>query len=318
MADEFLECQRELLRLQEGVITRRQALTAGLTEKAIVVRLHGGRWQRLQAGVYGTFSGEPPRTAILWAAVLRAGPDAALSHQTAAELYGLTDAPAPLIHLTVPSGSPVSRPSGTVVHYSGRLGQTRHPALLPPRTRVEDSVLDLVGNMTSLDQAVGLISRAVGGRRTTARLILAALAGRPRMRWRADLIRVLDITAQGALSLLEYRYVTRVERPHGLPRGTRQHRVSRGGSHQYQDVSYEEYALVVELDGVAAHPLESRWRDARRDNANTAYGLATLRLGYVDVSERSCESAAIVGQALLHRGWRGTLRPCGRTCRALI
>ena len=318
MADRFLESQRDLLRLQEGVITRRQALAAGLTEKAIVVRVQGERWRRLQAGVYATFSGEPPRTAVLWAAVLRAGPGAVLSHQTAAELYGLTDAQAPLIHLTVPNGSPVTRPSGTVIHYSRRLEQARHPAFLPPRTRVEDSVLDLIGNMTSLDEAVSLISRAVGRRRTTAPLILAALASRPRMRWRADIIRVLDIAAEGAHSLLEYRYVTRVERPHGLPRGARQHPVSRGGSRQYQDVSYDEYMLVVELDGLAAHPLETRWRDARRDNVNTAYGLATLRLGYVDVSDRSCESAAVVGQALQRRGWPGTIRRCGRTCRALI
>jgi hypothetical protein len=318
MADRFLESQRDLLRLQEGVITRRQALAAGLTEKAIVVRVQGERWRRLQAGVYATFSGEPPRTAVLWAAVLRAGPGAVLSHQTAAELYGLTDAQAPLIHLTVPNGSPVTRPSGTVVHYSRRLEEARHPAFLPPRTRVEDSVLDLIGNMTSLDEAVSLISRAVGRRRTTAPLILAALASRPRMRWRADIIRVLDIAAEGAHSLLEYRYVTRVERPHGLPRGARQHPVSRGGSRQYQDVSYDEYMLVVELDGLAAHPVEARWRDARRDNTNTAYGLATLRLGYVDVSDRSCESAAVVGQALQRRGWPGTIRRCGRTCRALI
>jgi hypothetical protein len=96
MADRFLESQRDLLELQQGVITRRQALAAGLTEKAIVVRLQGERWQRLQAGVYATFSGEPPRTAVLWAAVLRAGPGAVLSHQTAAELYGLADAPARL------------------------------------------------------------------------------------------------------------------------------------------------------------------------------------------------------------------------------
>src|SRR6516225_861686 len=274
MADRFLESQRDLLRLQEGVITRRQALAGGLTEKAIVVRVQGERWQRLQAGVYATFSGEPPRTAVLWAAVLRGGPGAVLSHQTAAELYGLTDAQAPLIHLTVPNGSPVTRPSGTVVHYSRRLEEARHPAFLPPRTRVEDSVLDLIGNMTSLDEAVSLISRAVGRRRTTAPLILAALASRPRMRWRADIIRVLDIAAEGAHSLLEYRYVTRVERPHGLPRGARQHPVSRGGSRQYQDVSYDEYMLVVELDGLAAHPVEARWRDARRDNTNTAYGLA--------------------------------------------
>lgn len=93
MADPFLECQRELLESQRGVITRRQALAAGMTGKAIVVRLRSERWQRLQTGVYATFTGEPSREALLWAAILRAGPRAVLSHQTAAELYGLLDAP---------------------------------------------------------------------------------------------------------------------------------------------------------------------------------------------------------------------------------
>src|SRR5262249_8575279 len=63
MGDELLECQRDLLRLQQGVISRRQALAAGPTVKAMGVRLGSGGWQRLQPGVYTTFSGEPPRTA---------------------------------------------------------------------------------------------------------------------------------------------------------------------------------------------------------------------------------------------------------------
>jgi len=135
MRDEILRSAHSLLRCQRGVLTRAQAIDAGLTDGAIAVRLRSGRWQRLHTGVYATFSGEPPRDSRLWAAVLRAGPRAALSHQTAAELYGLTvpshglAVPAPMIHVTVPSGSPVTRPAGTIVHYSGRLEQTRHPVL---------------------------------------------------------------------------------------------------------------------------------------------------------------------------------------------
>ena len=56
----------------------------GFTDSAIAARLRSGRWQRLHAGVYATFSGDPLRQAWLWAAVLRAGRAAVLSHQTAA------------------------------------------------------------------------------------------------------------------------------------------------------------------------------------------------------------------------------------------
>lgn len=243
-----------LLRRQSGVLARRQALDAGLTDKAIAVRLRSGRWQRLHAGVYAAFSGEPPRAARLWAAVLRAGPAAALSHHTAAELYGLLSAPVPMIHVTVPSGSQVARPDGVVVHYSGRLAQSRHPLLLTPRTRVEDTVLDLTQACGGMDEAVSLILRAGASRRTTPGLLLAALRRRPRVRWRAPLVHALRAAADGVQSLLEFRYVNRVERPHDLPPAHRQNPVRHGGRHQYQDLAYEEYALVVELDGRQAHP----------------------------------------------------------------
>jgi hypothetical protein len=75
--------------------------------------------------------------------------------------------PTPMIHVTVPSGSPITRPVGTVVHYLGGLDQTRHPVLTPPRTRIEDSVLDLIEICGSMDEAVSLILRANASRRTT-------------------------------------------------------------------------------------------------------------------------------------------------------
>src|SRR5690348_1788143 len=79
------------------------ATTGGrLNAQMITTRLERGRWQQLQWGVYATFSGPPPRQAWLWAAVLRAGPGAVLSHLTAAELHGLLDTPAEAIFVRSP------------------------------------------------------------------------------------------------------------------------------------------------------------------------------------------------------------------------
>lgn len=308
------EIPAELLRFQRGVLTRSQAIEAGLTDKAIAVRLRTGRWQRLHTGVYATFSGAPPRAAWLWAAVLRAGPSAALSHHTAAELYGLLTEPAPAIHVSVPSGSQVARPRGVVMHYSGRLGQSRHPALAPPRTRVEDSVLDLAEISPGADEAASLILRAVASRRTTPDRLLEAMRRRPKMRGRDGLLQALGAAADGAHSLLEYRYIHRVERPHGLPPGRRQAPVRMGGRTQYQDLSYEGHALVVELDGRAAHPQWFRWADIRRDNATAATGQVTLRYGWDDVTQHPCRTAQEVAAALREHGWQGTLRRCGSGC----
>jgi hypothetical protein len=315
MADDVPERLRALLITQHGVLSRAQALDGGMTDKAIKAKLRSGRWQRRQLGVYATFSGEPPRSALIWAAVLRGGSGAALSHQTAAELSGLLATPEPLIHVTVPSGAQVARIPGAVLHYSGRLAQARHPVLEPARTRIEETVLDMGQAAGTLDRALGWVFLACGSRRTTAERIAATMALRPRMRWRADLAMALDVAREGAHSLLEFRYVNRVERPHGLPVGTRQHPVRRGGRRQYQDVLYQAFGVVVELDGRAAHPEEFRRRDTRRDNANIAAGQVTLRYTWADVTERACSAAGEVAGALMRRGWLGAPRRCGRTCR---
>jgi hypothetical protein len=238
-----------------------------------------------------------------------------LSHQTAAEIYGLVNERPGPIHLTVPSGTHVARRPGIVLHYSGRLPQTRHPVLLPPRTRIEETILELAHAAGSLEAALDWVFRGCGSRLTTAGRIGEAMSRRPRMRWRGDLSHALDLARDGVHSLLEWRYADGVERPHGLPCGTRQRRVQRGGRSQYQDVSYDSFATIVELDGRVAHPADSRWRDIQRDNANVAEGWVTLRYGWSDVTERKCEVAAEVGATIRQYGWSGLLRLCGSGCR---
>jgi hypothetical protein len=309
-----VQCDDDPLMTQRGVLSRPQAISMGFTDSAIAARLRSGRWQRLHAGVYATFSGDLPRQAWLWAAVLRAGRAAVLSHQTAAELHGLASEQAPAIHVLVPSGTPVAPISGVSLHYSRRVGAARHPALLPPRTRIEETVLDLAA-ASSLDSALSWTLRACGSRRTTPDKISAAMLMRSRVRWRSELSEVLGLAADGVHSLLEYRYVNQVERPHELPTGRRQRAVRRAGRRQYQDVDYEPYELIVELDGQAAHPESLRWTDIRRDNANAAAGQVTLRYGWADVTQRPCHVAAEVGGALARRGWAGAPRRCCRTCK---
>jgi hypothetical protein len=202
---------------------------------------------------------------------------------------------------------------GVRLHRSRRVGAARHPALTPPRTRIEETVLDLAGAASGLDEACGWITRAVGRRLTTPGRLSAALEQRARMRWRPGLTELLAADAVGAHSVLEYRYLRDVERPHGLPRGTRQALVRRGSRTEYRDVLYDGYGLAVELDGRLAHPAETRWRDIHRDNAAAADGLVTLRYGWSDIRQRPCQVAAEVAAVLAHRGYREA-RPCAPDC----
>lgn len=299
---------------QADAIARSQGSTAGVAAHTMRNRVRDGRWQRLQRGVYATFSGEPLRETVLWAALLRAGPGAVLSHQTAAERHGLIDEPSPVIVITVPaSRSPARTPiPGVVIHRSDAIVRTRHPAMLPPCTRVEDTVLDLIQVAPTFDDAYTWICRAIGRRRTTTDRIQLAMTARKRMRWRQEIALALGDAADGALSVLEYRYVHRVERPHRLPAARRQARVRHSTGNRYLDNIYDEYGACVELDGTAAHPADEQWRDKRRDNVNTINGLVTLRLGLLDLGDRRCETAMGVATLLRRHGWTGSPHPCPR------
>lgn len=301
---------RQLLEDQDGVLHMTQAIEAGMSPDHVRNQARSGRWQRIQRGVYATFTGKPPRRAELWAALLRAGPGAVLSHQTAAELYGLLDSRSPAIHVTVPHETNPTRRAkipGVVIHRSRSVSRARHPALAPPRTRVEETVLDLVECSKSFDEAYDWICRAIGGRRTTAKRLRAALDARPRFRWRRDIELALGDADKGVLSLLELRYVRGVERPHGLPTAKRQARIRQRTGSRYLDNLYEDYRVCVELDGTAAHPAHEQWLDKRRDRKiRVEEKIETARFGFLDLinSRKQCETAAQIAAILADRGPR--------------
>jgi very-short-patch-repair endonuclease len=316
-------CQ-ELLELQHGVIARWQIAQTGQGSRIADPQLHIGRWQPLYRGVYATFTGRPSRMALLWAAVLRAGPGAALSYETAAELDRLIDKPSRCIHVTVGPVRQVILSSREcqgsapkiIVHRSARLDQARHPARIPARTRIEETTFDLIEASPSIDQALAWLASACGRWLTTPELLLGSMTARPRLRWRTELTRALTDVGDGIHSLLEWHYVRDVERSHGLPRGKRQAISKVGGRTRYLDNHYREFGVAVELDGRAAHPLEARWRDIHRDNASAEAGIVTLRYGWADVAEEPCRVAAEVARVLRHHGWMGRPRACGPGCAA--
>lgn len=304
----------ELVVRQCGVLTRQQAYACWLTKGQVEARLGSGRWRLVLGRVLATFTGAPPREAVLWAAVLRAGRGAVLSHDTAAELQGLSDQPSAAVHVTVPADRRVQPVSGVVIHISARAAASRHPTRLPPQTRVEETILDLVQRSRTVDDALGWLTRAVGRRLTTAARIEAAMGRRAKLRWRSELRAAVADTAQGCHSPLELRYLRDVERAHRLPTGERQAVRERRGGRWYDDVHYRGYRTRVELDGRAAHPADRRWRDIRRDNSAAVNGETTLRFGWSDVATDTCFTAAQVAAVLRRNGWPGRPCPCGPDC----
>jgi hypothetical protein len=302
---------------QHGALTREQAMNAGLSRRLIAARLDSGRWQRLHRGVFATFSGPVPRETQLWGAVLRVGEHAVLSHHTAAELWRLSDASPDPIHLTVPRKAASSAIPGLVLHFSSRIEEARHPARLPPQTKLEETALDLADLARTAEDAVAWPIRACQRRLTTADRVLVALEARGRARWRRDVADAIPDIRAGVHSPLELRYARNVERRHGLPRGDRQARVIRGVALQYLDVLYADHGVIVELDGVLAHAGDGKGRDMRRDNANTLGGYQTLRYSWVPVAYHACATALEVFSLLRRNGLRTPFRPCGKECAAM-
>jgi very-short-patch-repair endonuclease len=117
-----------------------------------------------------------------------------------------------------------------------------------------------------------------------------------------------DVDA-GAHNTAEVRYVRDVERAHGLPVATRQR--SAGGGSRVHDNVYEEYGLVVEVDGRLKHGgWDKRVRDGRRDRRALLSTGVTIRVFWGDVCGLRCHTAVEVGQILGARGWAGRPHPC--------
>jgi hypothetical protein len=306
---------RNLIRYQSGVITRSQALRAGLSADVIKFRVSSDRWRQIHRGVYATFTGMPSRSAYLWAAVLCAGPGAMLSYETAAELQRLTDRPGEIIHVTVPEERRVRAIRGVSIHRSARaveavLGQSN-----PPRTRVEETVLDLTQTAATFDDVCGWVTRAFARDLTDEERLRAAMRQRPKLRWRADLYELIAAAAGGDHSVLEYRYDRDVERAHGLPEPVRQAPFAGpDGRRGRRDRVYREWGVVVELDGWLGHGPEDQWRDKARDNAAAVDGAQTLRYGWTNVRWHACATALQVAKVLKVHGWDGWPRPCSPGC----
>jgi hypothetical protein len=147
-------------------------------------------------------------------------------------------------------------------------------------------------------------------RLTTPARLRETLASYPRLPGRALLAAVLDDVATGAYSVLERRYLPRVERPHGLPRAQRQGAFTQGSRSGFRDVQYVAQRVTVELDGRLGHEFAvDQWVDLERDLFAAVDEQLTIRLGWGLVA-KPCRLAVLMGGVLRSRGWVGQASAC--------
>lgn len=297
---------------QSGLVTRAQALDGGLTGRAIDWKVERGLWTRVHSGVYLTTPGRDDWGLRAVAALLKAGPGSALHGRSAGFAWGLVTSAPSHIEVVIPASRRVRPVEGVVIRRSRLVAARVHPTEWPHRIDAEHTVLDLAAR-SDFDRLVGLTVKALQLKIAAAESLRAALAQRRGFDFRAELDAALTDVAEGAESPAEVRYLRDVEQAHGLPAGVRQIPIDGGAGRR--DVEYDEWGLIVEVDGRLGHTgWGARQGEGRRDRKAATTGRLTVRCHWVDLVPAGCELAADLALILSRRGWRGRPRRCGDPC----
>jgi len=245
---------------QHGVIATWQLIAIGLCHDAIRYRTKAGRLHRIHHGVYAVGHRKLTRQGHWMAAVLAYGPDAVLSHRTAAALWGIGQS-SWKIDVTTPHGN------------RGRAQIRAHRAVLHsediavregiPVTSVARTILDLAAQL-SQDSLTRLIEESDRRELFDLRALDRAIARRPRVAGVVRLRAVLTAYRGTAdtRSRLERDFRALIARA-GLPEP--QFNVVVAGL--TVDVYWPQWKLVVELDGDPYHNNPSAFESDRLRDA---------------------------------------------------
>jgi len=184
-----------LLRQGHDVVSVADLVNAGVSRQVIARRVRTGRWQRPLPRVIVAHSGPLTDDQRRRAALIYGGPDAMLSHESAASVLGLRVVEE-FVHITVPHGSPKPNVAFVVVH------QTRATA---PASQsfgglrcvgIARTVIDVACGMTLLNDVRALVADSVQRGLTTA-VALSLEAERAPRHCPAFLRRALEEVAAG-------------------------------------------------------------------------------------------------------------------------
>ncbi|MEK9508957.1 type IV toxin-antitoxin system AbiEi family antitoxin domain-containing protein [Gemmatimonadota bacterium Y43] len=284
-----------IARRQHGVVSRRQALEAGLGSTTVHRRVEAGRWVRLQHGVYRVGIVPAP---LEWAAAvcLAVGADAVISHTSAAYLRGwMSGEPPEPPHITVPGRRPRAR-VGLRLHGVPSLATSeKDRASGFPVTGAERTLLDIASMLATRDLERVVAHALKNDELSVAQLdhLRARCRGRPGC---GKLRAVIDQSggARFTRSEAEARFLELIrsaELP--IPRTN-----ARLGPFEL-DAIWTRERVVVEVDGYAFHRSRDRFEsDRRKDAWLMARGYRVIRVTWRQLTEHPTRTAVQVGRAL--------------------
>lgn len=299
----------------EGVLTTTQALTC-LKRTELRWRVDSGKWQRPCHGVVVAHSGPLSDTQLLRVALTRWGPQAVLAGLTAAKLdnfRGFDDkspvADVPVYILTPPGTKRRTAPSGltVIVHQSKLLSEKDvHPLRRPRRTRIARSLVDAAAWMPTDRGAMAVLAAGVQQGKARVTDLRAVIDRAGMVRRRGLMLGILGDIEGGAQALSELDFTRKVVRQFKLPEPSRQvaKRDSRN-RRRWIDVVFEEWKVVVEIDGAQHIQPIDQWDDMERDNDFEMDGYRVLRFPAWLVRDKPELVAKKVLDALRRGGYRG-------------
>jgi very-short-patch-repair endonuclease len=270
---------------QHGVVSRAQLVDAGVSKRAIELRVGSSHLLRLHRGVYAVGHARLRREGH-WLAAVLAVPGAALSHRDAAGLHGLRPANHRDVDVTGRHAH-ASRP-GIRFHRTAVLGAEDVATVDGiPVTTVARTLVDLAG-VVPRDHLVKAIKEAERQRvfdLTAVKAAMARTAGRRGPGHRALSEAIEEYVALGLSathSFLEDVFLRRV-RDAGLPRPS----VNALVEGFQVDAVWRRRRVVVELDGWTDHGTRRGFEEDReRDALLTAAGWRVVRLTHRQVVRR--------------------------------
>ena len=282
---------------QHGVVAAWQLRELGVSQSWIETRLRRGSLLRVYRGVYAVGHAAITWEGRLMAAVLACGPDAVLSHRSAAQLWGLMPRRSIAVELTRPRRA---KPLPTIApHVSPLQPDEVEEAWGIPVTSVARTMLDIAPlvderglerawnemEVRELRDPVGVEAMVVRhpGKRGIARVRKVMYSTKPAGRTRNE---------------LEERFVRLVD-DYGLPRPRINAHLALRERFFEIDALWPAERLAVELDGGAAHGTRRAFhRDRERDRVLLAEGYRTARVTWDQMRDEPALIAADLRSAL--------------------
>lgn len=263
---------------QAGVVSRRQVYALGITRWEVRASLRAGRWRSLSPQSLEVPAGSMTDHGRFWVAVFEGGPRAFVDGVSALQVAGLRKFDQELVRVSVPRGARVRRARGIDIRQTRRWDVTDLASGSGvPRSRPEVAAVRAALWARSNRQAALILTMAV-----QQGLCVPEGLAREFLRIRRDrrrsLVQAVILDLMGGVRSLGELDFARECRRRGLPEPSRQ--VLRRGPHgtYYLDVIWDEWGVVVEIDGIQHSWAQNVVSDALRQNDVSLEGAVVLRL----------------------------------------